>query len=286
LQLKDGETQIMGGLIDNESRNTANRVPGLGQLPGVGRLFSTQGDNGVKTEIILSITPHIVGKPRHAEARDVQYWSGTEATLRARPIQARTLTAPGGVPAPVVVSSAPEVAAVLTKQQATLASKLPAPAIAPIPASMQMSTELTPPATETSPPAAPALSLSWSAPKELRVGDKLTVPLEGRVTGAATGLEFQIGYETSMLRLLNVEPGTLVSANKFSQTPNETSGAITIGLSDAGEAGVSGRLATLEFEVIGSSTASRLTLTPAGSAILPPPALTFSAQEAPTENAP
>ncbi|HET8730581.1 MAG TPA: secretin N-terminal domain-containing protein, partial [Moraxellaceae bacterium] len=92
LQLKDGETQILAGLIDNEDRATANKVPGLGQFPLLGRLFSSHGDNHTKTEIVLSITPHIVGKAHLPDARQTEYWSGTEATLRDSPLIFKPVT--------------------------------------------------------------------------------------------------------------------------------------------------------------------------------------------------
>ena len=40
LRLRDGETQVLGGLISNSDRTTASKVPGVGQLPVLGRLFS------------------------------------------------------------------------------------------------------------------------------------------------------------------------------------------------------------------------------------------------------
>ncbi|MCW5623149.1 MAG: tetratricopeptide repeat protein [Burkholderiales bacterium] len=60
LQLRDGETQILAGLINDEDRSTANRIPGLGDLPILSRIFGTQQDNKAKTEIVLLITPRIV----------------------------------------------------------------------------------------------------------------------------------------------------------------------------------------------------------------------------------
>jgi general secretion pathway protein D len=60
LRLKDGETQILAGLINDEERTSANRLPGLGDLPLIGRLFSTQRDNSSKTEIVLLVTPRVV----------------------------------------------------------------------------------------------------------------------------------------------------------------------------------------------------------------------------------
>ena len=82
LRLKDGETQILAGLISDEDRKTASKVPGLGQMPVLGRLFSSHKDNGTKTEIVLSITPRIVGSARLPDAREVEYWAGTESSLR------------------------------------------------------------------------------------------------------------------------------------------------------------------------------------------------------------
>jgi len=60
LRLKDGETQILAGLIADEERNAATKVPGLGDLPLLGRLFSNNSDQLNKTEIVLLITPRII----------------------------------------------------------------------------------------------------------------------------------------------------------------------------------------------------------------------------------
>ena len=69
LRLKDGETQILAGLISDEDRKTASKVPGLGQMPVLGRLFSSHKDNGTKTEIVLSITPAHRGERAPARRR-------------------------------------------------------------------------------------------------------------------------------------------------------------------------------------------------------------------------
>ncbi|HET7832588.1 MAG TPA: secretin N-terminal domain-containing protein [Gallionella sp.] len=118
LRLKDGETQILAGLISDDDRSTADKVPGLGQLPIAGRLFSSKNSNASKTEIILSITPRIVGSNHLQEAREVEYWSGTEATLRSSPLMAKPLSAvsPGGASAaatrPQPVNAPPAIAPV------------------------------------------------------------------------------------------------------------------------------------------------------------------------------
>jgi len=60
LRLRDGETQILAGLInDNESRSSTG-IPGLHDLPIAGRLFGLTTNEHKKSEIILLVTPHIV----------------------------------------------------------------------------------------------------------------------------------------------------------------------------------------------------------------------------------
>ncbi|WP_338758445.1 secretin N-terminal domain-containing protein [Massilia sp. METH4] len=85
LQLKDGENQVLAGLINNEERSGGNRVPGLGDLPIVGRLFGTQSDDSQKTEIVLSITPRLVRNLQRPEASATEFSAGTEANFRRKP---------------------------------------------------------------------------------------------------------------------------------------------------------------------------------------------------------
>lgn len=85
LRLKDGETQILGGLITDQDIKTANRVPGLGDLPVLGRLFSSQKDTSDKTELILSITPRLVRGLVGPPFVPLEFWSGTASDPRLKP---------------------------------------------------------------------------------------------------------------------------------------------------------------------------------------------------------
>jgi general secretion pathway protein D len=87
LRLRDGETQILGGLISDQDRNTASKVPGLGQLPVLGRLFSSHANTGTKSEIILSITPRIIRGAMVADAGLRDVYSGTDASMRQVPLR-------------------------------------------------------------------------------------------------------------------------------------------------------------------------------------------------------
>jgi general secretion pathway protein D len=60
IRLKDGETNMLAGLIRDDERNTLDGVPGLTDLPIVGRLFGRNRKETQQTDIILTLTPHIV----------------------------------------------------------------------------------------------------------------------------------------------------------------------------------------------------------------------------------
>jgi len=85
LRLKDGETQVLAGLILDDERKNANKLPGLGDIPLLGRLFSDQEDKKSKTEIVLAITPRILSNISRPDAEVSEYWSGTESGINDKP---------------------------------------------------------------------------------------------------------------------------------------------------------------------------------------------------------
>jgi general secretion pathway protein D len=88
LQLKDGETQIMAGLIQDNHRSASTKIPLLGEIPYLGRLFSSNSKDNSKTEIILSITPRIVKRNTDRLNHIEPFKSGTQQhlTLESDPI--------------------------------------------------------------------------------------------------------------------------------------------------------------------------------------------------------
>lgn len=115
LRLKDGETQILAGLISDEDRSTANKVPGLGELPLLGRLFGSRKDDTQRNEILLSITPRVVRAVRRPDLEMMEFESGTEAnigadTVRLTPLPAEARSASPASVAPHERLSADEVA--------------------------------------------------------------------------------------------------------------------------------------------------------------------------------
>jgi general secretion pathway protein D len=60
IRLKDGETNMLAGLIRDEERTVLSGIPGLSDIPLIGRLFANNRKETRQTDIILTLTPHIV----------------------------------------------------------------------------------------------------------------------------------------------------------------------------------------------------------------------------------
>ena len=231
LRLKDGETQILAGLINDEDRQTANKVPGLGQSPILGRLFSSHGDDMKKTEIVLSITPRIVGTPRLPDVRESEYWTGSESSLRS--------TYHGMKPGGKVAVSAPG--------NSVAARALPAPLAALPPAATAQSALVSQP-----------LVLAWQGPSQAKVGDRLSVTLNTPSGQGVSALDLQLNYDPKVFRPFNVVEGNLLKRgggqSRFNKTVDPEHGQIMVDMSgDApGEAGPA-QVVTLGLEVIGAN---------------------------------
>ncbi|MFZ4650793.1 MAG: secretin and TonB N-terminal domain-containing protein [Rubrivivax sp.] len=101
LRLKDGENQVLAGLINDEDRRAASKVPALGELPVAGRLFGSTLSDGRKSEIVLSITPRLIRNIQRPPAGEAEFFSGTDSSARTRPAAgqpARALGDPERVP--------------------------------------------------------------------------------------------------------------------------------------------------------------------------------------------
>jgi general secretion pathway protein D len=60
IRLRDGETNILAGLISDTERQTITTIPGLGSIPVIGRIFSRNRTEAQETDIVMTLTPHIV----------------------------------------------------------------------------------------------------------------------------------------------------------------------------------------------------------------------------------
>ena len=86
LHMKDGETIVIAGLIQEEDRKSKSTVPLLGDIPYLGALFTSFDTQRVTTEIVLTITPHLVQTMTLPSPTTQAFWSGTEFFYTNRPM--------------------------------------------------------------------------------------------------------------------------------------------------------------------------------------------------------
>jgi len=86
ITLRDGETVIIGGLIQDNERKTLTKIPLLGDIPIIGKLFSNTDNQTVKTDILMSITPNIVRNMELPDKDTQTFWSGTEENYDTQPL--------------------------------------------------------------------------------------------------------------------------------------------------------------------------------------------------------
>lgn len=60
IRIKDGETLVLGGLIQEEEHKNISKLPILGDLPVIGSVFRSTTTSNTKSELVIMITPHII----------------------------------------------------------------------------------------------------------------------------------------------------------------------------------------------------------------------------------
>lgn len=84
IRLQDGETNFLAGLIRSEETVSETGIPGLSDIPLLGRLFKNNDRRDQRTDIVLTLTPHIIRRANITEADLLPIWVGTEANISFR----------------------------------------------------------------------------------------------------------------------------------------------------------------------------------------------------------
>ncbi|UCH47055.1 MAG: general secretion pathway protein GspD [Betaproteobacteria bacterium] len=190
LRMADGETQILSGVIRDEERKAATKIPGLGDLPVLGRLFGTHSDENRNTEILLAITPRIISNVVRPQAQIAEFWSGSELTLRTRPLTLRTVAAESGlnnngaIPAIEPESAAPEPSQSMRE-----------PLIAPIMAA----------------PRQGQVTALFKGPEQAKVGETFDVWLWVNAAEPVNAMAAQLGFDPAVLEAVKVSEGDFLN---------------------------------------------------------------------------
>jgi len=109
IRLKDGEVNVLGGLIEQTDTNTVNGIPGLANIPLFGHFFAGTTIDHEKDEILIVLIPHIVRLPSISAENLRSIASGTDtnaevrleqAVLLPEPLKPQAAPAPQATPAP------------------------------------------------------------------------------------------------------------------------------------------------------------------------------------------
>ncbi|MBR8344139.1 secretin N-terminal domain-containing protein [Burkholderia ambifaria] len=102
---KNGETQILAGLVKRNESDSVAGLPGVSGLPVLGRLFGSNGRSNERSEIVLLITPHIERNLDLPMSAVTTFLSGTESRVTT---EALTLESAQAVPARLPSSDGPD----------------------------------------------------------------------------------------------------------------------------------------------------------------------------------
>ncbi len=84
IRLKDGETNFLAGLLRTDETSNELGVPGLSEIPVLGRLFGKKRSENRRTDLVLTLTPHIIRTADVTEEDLLPIWVGTEANITFR----------------------------------------------------------------------------------------------------------------------------------------------------------------------------------------------------------
>jgi general secretion pathway protein D len=265
ITLKEGEANVLAGIISDEDRKVVSGVPGLSQIPIIRWLFSNEHTERNQQEFIIIMTPHIVRLPQFDDINLQGLYMGTDDVVQMRgklprlgevspvPEAAPAAAAPAGVTQAPVVTLAPK-AATPASPQPTTVSPTPTP-IAAAPASPQP-TIVSPTPT----PVAPVGALFRIDPpsRTLPSGAPFTVNISVENIQNFFSASFVLAWDPKVLRLVDAADGGFLGKDNqpiaLVQRPDNDTGTVVITLSRPPEVAAmsgSGNLVTLSFEPVG-----------------------------------
>ncbi len=89
IRLKDGETNFLAGLIQETAISSTTKTPFIGEIPFIGRLFSKTREDTRRTDLVLTMTPHIIRIPDITDDDVAPMWVGTTNNLTFRGVTPR-----------------------------------------------------------------------------------------------------------------------------------------------------------------------------------------------------
>jgi general secretion pathway protein D len=259
LRLRDGETNMLAGLVQEADRRSLKGIPGILRVPILKQIFSANDTTIEQSDVIVLLTPRIV-RSHELSQRDIDaLFIGTAANLSlggASPLIAQPPGAPAGAPAPgaPVIPPAPQPGAPGVPPQGA------APGIPAAPTAAAPPKDAAPAPAAAVPPAGPTGGIIGLSPGQTAVlagGGQLAVPIT--VTGASrlSNVTLTVTYNPAVLRVRAVQQGSFMGSagGPVSFTENhDTPGRIDIVLmrtnDSTGASGPAGTLGVILFDAV------------------------------------
>ena len=194
IRLHEGEVNILGGLSQTQDSNTVNGIPGLVNIPVLGRtIFGSEHTDKTRGELLIALVPHIVRTPDYTAENLRGIYAGTDQIVKLNyaPKQGET---------PLVAAPAPTGGAGATPPPAPVSPAPPQPAAPPQGAQV--------PAT----PQGPARVSFVPAAIQASSGGTTSVNVQiENVTNLASVSPLHIKFDPAQMRLDDIVPGDLLS---------------------------------------------------------------------------
>jgi general secretion pathway protein D len=244
VRLRDGETNIVGGLIAEEERKAVSGFPGITDIPLLNKIFAFNDQDAASQDVVFSITPHIIRAPRVTEIDMAPLPMGTEQQIKVPGNRPRIFDAvKDGEANEPPLEEAPS-------EEAAPEPELP-PETEPEPPEI-------PPGAEPGPepePISPISVLFSPQTATLAVGETIDVVL---VAGGAQRLssgDILVSYDPAALRISNVQAGAFltIDGSPLTFTPTFNPGQVGISFSrpdDTTGLRGSGHLVRLTLEAV------------------------------------
>jgi general secretion pathway protein D len=269
LRLRDGETQILAGLINDQDTRNSQHIPGLGDIPVIGRLFGSERTTRDKSEIVLSITPRIIRAQPRPRSDTTEFWYGTETSIRGTPFGATSVSG-GGASGAAAARGASSADSAVTLSVGTPAADA-APADPASPGVTPSAVTPPPPATTSVTPMSSRLaagmsgapSVAWDAPGQVSPGQDFDVVVRFSGGEDLRAVRSQLHYDTSVLQLQSAEAGDVVPAgNAAVPRLNQIAGVVQFVVNATPEAPAhgDGGLMTLHFKALAPNPGTRVCL--------------------------
>jgi general secretion pathway protein D len=276
LSLKDGETQVLAGLIQDSDTRSSAHIPGLGDIPIIGKLFGSDHIDKEKSEIVLSITPRVIRSSARPSSETTEFWYGTESNLRSAPLGSQSEPGAASHDAPSAAGPAPPS---LPAQAVALAQPVTGVPVDAPASSTEIAATATATATATAPPppaetvrARPQAepnpegpNLAWEAPADARVGDSFDVAVSLSSKQPLARISSQLHFDGKVLELEGVDAGNVIpSGLSTDATPriNQRAGVVQYVVTASKDSPIQGDggFLVLHFKALAASASTPITL--------------------------